>query len=74
MSDTALHLLLAAAAVLVAAEQAALVAIGYLAARKALREAVAENRDLRERLVAAEAIIRAAEAAGYLQTTTSGRH
>src|SRR5690606_40274269 len=51
-----------------------LVAIGYLGARRALREATAEIRDLQRRLVTAEAVIRAAEGAGYLQTTTSGRH
>jgi len=74
VSDTALYLLLAGGAALVLAEHAALVAIGYLGARRALREATAEIRDLQRRLVTAEAVIRAAEGAGYLQTTTSGRH
>lgn len=80
MSDPALYGLIITGVVLFIAEQAALVAIGFVAARRVLGETVAENRALkaenralREELKGAEAVVEDCERRGYIQRTT-GRH
>lgn len=73
MSDPALYGLLVTGVALFIAEQAGLVAVGYIAARRALREAVAEARELRAERDAAAAIVAGCERRGCIQRT-AGRH